>query len=131
LRDLEALPHIFEPRNAIARIAVDDGKATLATTIGGDASMSKVLKIAAAAALLASGATLALAQAQNPSGDPRPLAPSGGDSPVVRDQKAAPTNPPKAAPAEGSGSRAIGPPGNEMPAPGATKDTKKLPKSPD
>jgi hypothetical protein len=86
--------------------------------------MSRLAR-AATAAMFVAGSTLLLAQAQNPTGDPRPLTPGGADNPSVNDPKAAPTNPPKAAPnTEGTGSRPIGPPGNETPAPGATKDTK-------
>ena len=93
--------------------------------------MSKLTK-AAAAALIAIGSTVLLAQApapnpaekSNPTGDPRPLTPGGSDNPSMQDQKSAPTNSPKASPNEGIGSRPMGPPGNETPAPGATKDTK-------
>jgi hypothetical protein len=89
--------------------------------------MSRLAR-ATAAAMIVAGSTFLLAQAQNPTGDPRPLTPGGADNPSVRDPKAAPTNPPKAAPNTqpntGAGSRPIGPPGNESPAPGATKDTK-------
>lgn len=85
--------------------------------------MSRLARATAAAMILA-GSTFLLAQAQNPTGDPRPLTPGGVDNPSVSDPKAAPTNPPRAAPnTEGSGTRPIGPPGNETPAPGATKDT--------
>jgi hypothetical protein len=93
----------------------------------------KLLQATALAALLATGSTLVMAQAQNPTGDPRPLPPgSGGDSQSVPDQKSAPTNPARAAPpaATGSDSRPMGPPGNETPVPGATKDTKDQKKSP-
>ena len=94
--------------------------------------MNKLTK-AAAAALIVVGSTLVLAQAPapnpaeatNPTGDPRPLTPGGADNPSMKDQKSAPTNPtPQASPKEGTGSRPMGPPGNETPAPGATKDTK-------
>ena len=94
--------------------------------------MSKLTK-AAAAALILVGSTLVLAQApapnpaekSNPTGDPRPLTPGGADNPSVNDQKSAPTNPtPQASPNTGIGSRPMGPPGNETPAAGATKDTK-------
>jgi hypothetical protein len=94
--------------------------------------MSTLTRISAAA-LIAIGSTVLLAQApapnpaekSNPTGDPRPLTPGSADNPSMKDQKSAPTNPPKAAPnTEGTGSRPIGPPGNETPAPGATKDTK-------
>jgi len=84
--------------------------------------MSRLARASAAAMILA-GSIFLLAQAQNPTGDPRPLTPGGADNPSIKDQT--PTNPPKAAPnTEGTGSRPIGPPGNETPAPGATKDTK-------
>jgi hypothetical protein len=86
--------------------------------------MSRLARASAAAMILA-GSTFLLAQAQNPTGDPRPLTPGGVGNPSIKDQKSAPTNPPKAAPnTEGTGSRPMGPPGNETPAPGATKDTK-------
>ena len=94
--------------------------------------MSKLTK-ATAAALIVVGSTLVLAQAPapnpaeapNPTGDPRPLTPGGADNPSMKDQKSAPTNPtPQASPKKGTGSRPMGPPGNETPAPGATKDTK-------
>ena len=89
--------------------------------------MSRLAR-ATAAAMIVAGSTFLLAQAQNPTGDPRPLTPGGADNPSVKDQKSAPTNPPKASPNAqentGTGSRPIGPPGNETPAPGATKDTK-------
>jgi hypothetical protein len=90
----------------------------------------KLLQATALAALLATGSTLVMAQAQNPTGDPRP--PTGGDSQSVPDQKSAPTNPTPAAPpaATGSDSRPMGPPGNETPVPGATKDTQDRKKSP-
>ena len=93
--------------------------------------MHRLLRSVGAAALIAAGSTLVMAQAQNqnPTGDPRPLSPGGVDNPSVNDQKSEPTNPPKMAPNTGTGSRPLMP-GNENPAPGATKDTKKQEKSP-
>jgi hypothetical protein len=86
--------------------------------------MSRLAR-ATAAAMVVAGSSFLLAQAQNPTGDPHPLTPGGADSPSIKDQKLAPTNSPKAAPnTEGTGTRPIGPPGNETPTPGATKDTK-------
>jgi hypothetical protein len=93
--------------------------------------MSALTKVSAAA-LIVIGSTVLIAQApapnpaekSNPTGDPRPLTPGGADNPSMKDQKSAPTNPPKASPNEGTGSRPMGPPGNETTAPGATKDTK-------
>ena len=80
--------------------------------------MSRLARASAAAMILA-GSIFLLAQAQNPTGDPRPLTPGGADNPSIKDQKSAPTNPPKAAPnTEGTGSRPIGPPGNETPGAG-------------
>ena len=83
-----------------------------------ETSMSRLAR-ASAAALILAGSTFLLAQAQNPTGDPRPLTPGGVGNPSIKDQKSAPTNPPKAAPnTEGTGSRPIGPPGNETPGAG-------------
>jgi hypothetical protein len=82
--------------------------------------MSRLLKATAAAALLSCTATLAMAQGeQNPTGDARPLPPSssadGGNAPY--DQRSEPTNPTRSAPGNlQSGSRAIGPPAEPVPA---------------
>jgi hypothetical protein len=75
--------------------------------------MSKILKAAAAAALIASGATVVLAQgAQNPTGDQRPIAPGASEPTQPNDKKEQPTNATPSAPqaTPGVGSRPIGPP---------------------
>lgn len=74
--------------------------------------MIKLVKAAAAASVLAFGATMLMAQAQNPDNDQRPLPPDGSNNQPY-DEKAAPTNPPKASP--GVGTRPIGPPKDEAP----------------
>jgi hypothetical protein len=93
--------------------------------------MSRIVKTAAALALLASGATYAAAQTQNPNADQRPL-PPGGENQQPYDKDAAPTNPP---PGPTTGSRAIGPPATgtpetapETPADKNSTDLKKLDK---
>ena len=93
--------------------------------------MSKIIKTAAAVAMLLSGATYVAAQSQNPNADSRPLPPDGSNSQPY-DNKA-PTNPPTSS---GVGSRPIGPPvasGSvdskpETPADKNTTDLKKLDK---
>lgn len=95
--------------------------------------MSKIVKAAAAAALLLSGATYAMAQTQNPNADQRPLPPDGSNTQPYN-KEAAPTNPPEANP--GVGSRPIGPPATsgsveakpETPADKNTTNLKKLDK---
>ena len=75
--------------------------------------MVKFVKVAAAAALLASTALAATAQTQNPNADPRPL-PQDGMNQQPYDNKT-PTNPPPgpaANPNGGTGSRALTPGGN-------------------
>ena len=98
--------------------------------------MSKILKMTAAAALLAASTAVALAQAQNPSGaqnptgDPRPVTPGGSDTPTVRKNEA-PTNPtPPSASGPGTGdtgtgSRPIGPPSDINTPPGGPKNVEK------
>src|SRR6185295_9863512 len=97
-------------------------------------AMIKIVKAAAAATLLLSGATYAMAQTQNPNAEERPL-PSDGSNTQPYNDKAAPTNPPAANP--GVGSRPIGPPATtkepveskpETPADKNTTDLKKLDK---
>ena len=91
----------------------------------------KIVKAAAAAALLLSGATIVLAQAQNPDADKRAM-PQDGTSNQPYDKKAEPTNPPAGT---GVGSRPMGPPASgpvgsspETPADKNTTDLKKLDK---
>lgn len=94
--------------------------------------MSKIVKAAAAAALLLSSATYVMAQTQNPNADQRPL-PQDGTSNQPYDKNAVPTNPP---PGPAVGSRPMGPPATgapveskpEMPADKNTTDLKKLDK---
>jgi hypothetical protein len=97
--------------------------------------MSKILKMAAAAALFAASTTVAMAQvqnpsgAQNPTGDPRPVTPGGADNPTLKKDEP-PTNPtpPSASPpSEGVTSRPIGPPTDTNTAPGTTNIEKKSP----
>ncbi len=95
--------------------------------------MSKIVKVAAAAALLLSGANYAMAQTQNPTAEKRPLPPDGSNTQPYN-KNVAPTNPPKASP--GVGSRPIGPPAtsgpveakSETPADKNTTNLKKLDK---
>ena len=92
----------------------------------------KIVKAAAAAALLLSGATVVLAQAQNPNADKRAMPPDGTSNQPY-DKKAEPTNPPADT---GVGSRPMGPPVSsgpveskpETPADKNTTDLKKLDK---
>ncbi len=95
--------------------------------------MSKLLKATAAAALVACGATFAFAQTTPsdtskqtppPKNATQPGAPEGPTA-----QPPAATTIPPSTP-QGSGSAAMGPPGTEPPAPGATKDAKDQKKSP-
>ena len=95
--------------------------------------MQKFIKTAAAASLLLSGAATAMAQAQNPNADQRPLPPDQmNQQPYAKDQ--VPTNPPAGpaqAPGEGAGSRALTPGGNPSehktePADKGTTNLKKL-----
>jgi len=65
----------------------------------------KIVKAAAAAAMLLSGATCVMAQAQNPNADKAPMPPDGTSSQPY-DTKAEPTNPP---PGPAVGSRPMGP----------------------
>ena len=91
----------------------------------------KIVKAAAAAAMLLSGATYVMAQAQNPNADKAPM-PQDGTSNQPYDKKA-PTNPPADS---GVGSRPMGPPAAsgsvdskpETPADRNTTDLKKLDK---
>ena len=77
--------------------------------------MEKIIKGAAAAALLMSSALAATAQTQNPNADPRPL-PQDGMNQQPYNKDAVPTNPPTSPAATGSdagtGSRALTPGGN-------------------
>ena len=66
--------------------------------------MSKIVKAAAAVALLLSGATYAMAQAQNPNAESRPFPPDGTNTQPY-DKNKEPTNAPEAV-----GSRPMGPP---------------------
>lgn len=85
------------------------------------------------AAMLVAGAGYALAQAQNPNADTRPLPPTAGDNQPY-DKKAEPTNPaapPAAGSSQGVGSRGMGEPLEsrpETPADKNTTDLKKLDK---
>ena len=93
--------------------------------------MSKIVKTAAAVALLLSGATYVMAQAQNPNADSRPFPPDGTNTQPY-DKKMEPTNTPE----PGVGSRPMGPPAAnapvetrpETPADKNTTDLKKLDK---
>ena len=93
--------------------------------------MSKIVKTAAAVALLLSGATYVMAQAQNPNADSRPFPPDGVNTQPY-DKSKAPTNPPES----NVGSRPMGPPAAnepvdakpETPADKNTTDLKKLDK---
>ena len=93
----------------------------------------KTVKAAAAAAMLLSGATYVMAQAQNPNANPRPFPPDGTNTQPY-DKKAEPTNTP---PGPAVGSRPMGPPAAsnapveskpETPADKNTTDLKKLDK---
>jgi hypothetical protein len=68
-------------------------------------TLMKIVKAAAAAAMLLSGATCVMAQAQNPNADKAPMPPDGTSSQPY-DTKAEPTNPP---PGPAVGSRPMGP----------------------
>lgn len=96
--------------------------------------MSKIVKAGAAVALLFSGASYALAQAQNPNAESRPFPPDGTNTQPY-DKNKAPTNPTDS----GVGSRPMGPPAAanpgkpadvapETPADKNTTDLKKLDK---
>ena len=94
--------------------------------------MSKFVKTAAAVALLLSGATYVMAQAQNPDADSRPF-PQDGTNTQPYDKNKEPTN----APEPNVGSRPMGPPASsnqpvetrpETPADKNTTDLKKLDK---
>ena len=81
--------------------------------------MSKIIKTAAAAVMLISGASYAMAQTQNPNADPRPT-PQDGTNNQPYDNKA-PTNPPADS---GVGSRPMGPPATSGPATSGPVDAK-------
>jgi hypothetical protein len=97
--------------------------------------MSKILKMASAAALFAASTAIAVAQvqnpsgAQNPTGDPRPLTPGGEGNPSVKKDEA-PTNPtpqtanPPSDTGTGIGSRPLGPPTDTNTAPGKNVEKK-------
>jgi hypothetical protein len=95
--------------------------------------MTQLLKAVSAAALLAVGASVAMAQTtsptQSPSGTPSQQPQGGADS----NAKTVPANPPAAVPptGTGSGSRPFGQKSEmENQAPAPTKDTKDQKKSP-
>ena len=95
-------------------------------------------RIAITAAMIAGGATLAVAQVgqgQNPTGDPRPMTPGGSDNPQLKGPVGQPSNPTPQPPANSSqpssASRPIGPPaGVNESQPGNTKDKVDQKKSP-
>ena len=72
--------------------------------------MSKIVKAGAAVALLLSGATYVMAQAQNPNADSRPFPPDGTNTQPY-DKSKEPTNTPE----PGVGSRPMGPPAANAP----------------
>jgi len=81
--------------------------------------MSKIVKTAAALALLLSGATYVTAQSQNPNAESRPFPPDGTNTQPY-DKNKEPTNPPE----PGVGSRPMGPPAaSDAPVTGKPADT--------